>query len=247
MFQLYFARGLRTGISQTFRIQFAALRYGRPASHACRRLPLKTREQLYHTVKRSFLNDASNKVQLASIQRMVRNLSTSSTCHSEEGKLIYSGSLGNAVRGVKMFSYTSSGASLCVMPYILLQTGIGVQSLVLKGAFCGVIGFFTFLTPILLHIITKGYVVRLYHNQDTDTYTAVTYNVLLMEKKTVFRQSEVKIPSVSKMLTTFYADKKSMLVNPMLFPLPHDYNHLMGYDKPFSFDTEDLDDNPNKS
>ncbi|CAB1317480.1 unnamed protein product [Coregonus sp. 'balchen'] len=240
MFQLHFARGLRTGISQTFSIQLAALRIVRPATYA-------SQEQLYHTVERSFLNNASNEVQLTSIQRMVRSFCTSSTCHSEEGKLIYSGNLGNAVRGVKMFSYTSSGASLCVMPYILLKTGISVHGLVLKGAFCGVIGFFTFLTPILLHIITKGYVVRLYHNQDTDTYTAVTYNVLLMEKKTVFRQSEVKIPGVSKMFTTFYADKKSMLVNPMLFPLPHDYNHLMGYDQPFSFDTEDLDGNPNKS
>nr|XP_046178129.1 transmembrane protein 70, mitochondrial-like [Oncorhynchus gorbuscha] len=247
MFQHYFARGLRTAISQTFSIQFAALRNGRPATHACRRLPMKTKGYLNHAAKRSFLNDAAKKVQPASVLRMVCCFSTSSTNHSEEGTLIYSGNLGNSVRGVKMFSYTSSGASLCMMPYILLKTGISVQSLVLKGAFCGVIGFFTFLTPILLHIITKGYVVRLYHNHDTDTYTAVTYNILLMEKKTVFRQSEVKIPGVSKMFTTFYADKKSMLVNPMLFPLPHDYNHLMGYDQPFSFDTEDLNGKPNKS
>ncbi|CAB1326263.1 unnamed protein product [Coregonus sp. 'balchen'] len=216
MFQHHIARRLRTAISLKFSIQLAALRNGRPATHACRRLPLKTEEYLYHAAKRSFLNDTAKKVQPASVQQMVRCFST-------------------------------SGASLCMMPYILLKTGISVQSLVLKGAFCGVIGFFTFLTPILLHIITKGYVVRLYHNQDTDTYTAVTYNILLMEKKTVFCQSEVKIPGVSKMFTTFYADKKSMLVNPMLFPLPHDYNHLMGYDQPFSFDTEDLDGKPNKS
>ncbi|KAJ8012051.1 hypothetical protein DPEC_G00064670 [Dallia pectoralis] len=232
MFPNHFARGLRT-CSYTF----AGLHNLRPLTHACRRLII---EQFHQPTKRSFFNYAANKVHSPSIQHTVRSFSVSPSCQSEEGKLIYSGSLGNAVRGVKMFSYASSGASLGLMPLILMKYGIGVQGLVLKGAFCGVIGFFTFLTPVLLHLITRGYVVRLYHNSDTDTYTAVTYNVLLMEKKTVFRQSEVRIPGVSKMFTTFYANKKSMLVNPMLFPIPHDYNHLMGYDQPFSFDSEDM-------
>lgn len=140
-----------------------------------------------------------------------------------------------------MFSYSTSGASLFLMPHILLKTGLGVQSLALQIAFCGFIGFFTFLTPVLLHFITKGYVIRLYHNPDTDTYTAVTYSVFLTEKRTVFHQRQVRIPAVSKMFTTFYADKTSMLVNPDMFPIPQDYNHLMGYDKPFSFNTDDMD------
>ncbi|KAF7643336.1 hypothetical protein LDENG_00241540 [Lucifuga dentata] len=140
-----------------------------------------------------------------------------------------------------MFSYSTSGASLFLMPHILLKTGIGVQSLALQAAFCGVIGFFTFLTPVLLHLITKGYVVRLYHNADRDTYTAITYSVLLMEKRTIFHQKQVRIPAVSKMFTTFYADKTGLLVNPDMFPIPHDYNHLMGYDKPFTFHAEDTE------
>lgn len=140
-----------------------------------------------------------------------------------------------------MFSYSTSGASLFLMPHILLKTGLGVQSLALQIAFCGFISFFTFLTPVLLHFITKGYVIRLYHNPDTDTYTAVTYSVFLTEKRTVFHQRQVRIPAVSKMFTTFYADKTSMLVNPDMFPIPQDYNHLMGYDKPFSFNTDDMD------
>ncbi|KAL0966101.1 hypothetical protein UPYG_G00290950 [Umbra pygmaea] len=236
MLQQHVTRGLRrTSCS----IQRAVLQNEGSAIKTCRTVPLKIQEHIYHPAKGMFINHSANKVQLSSIKSMIRSFCTSSTCHSEEGKLIYSGNLGNAVRGVKMFSYTSSGASLCMMPYILLKTGIGVQSMMLKYAFCGIIGFFTFMTPVLLHLITKGYVVRLYHNQDTDTYTAVTYNVLLMEKKTVFHQSQVKIPGVSKMFTTFYANNRSMLVNPMLFPLPHDYNHLMGYDQPFTFEMED--------
>jgi len=136
---------------------------------------------------------------------------------------------------VKAFSYSTSGASLVFMPYTLLTSGLAVQSLAVKAAFCGVIGFFTFLTPTLLYFITKGYVVRLYHRPDTDTYTAVTYSLFLTEKRSVFRQRQVSVPSVSHMFTSFYADGRGLLVNPELFPLPQDYNHLMGYDRPFSF------------
>ncbi|KAI5093134.1 transmembrane protein 70, mitochondrial [Silurus meridionalis] len=159
---------------------------------------------------------------------------------TEDGNLIYTGNLGRAVLGVKFFSYSSSVFSLCVMPLVLMKTGIGVSSLAMKVAFCGFIGFFTFLTPVLLHLITKGYVVRLYHNQETDMYTVVTYSALLVEKKTVFHQSDVKVPDVSRMFTSFYAKNKSLLINPEMFHIPHDYNHLMGYDRPFSFDPDDI-------
>lgn len=125
------------------------------------------------------------------------------------------------------------------MPQILLETGLGVQSFALQAVFCGVVGFFTFLTPAILHYVTKGYVIRLYHDADRDTYTAVTYSVFLTEKRIGFHQRQVTIPAVSKMFTSFYADKMGLLVNPDRFPIPHDYNHLMGYDKPFAFDIED--------
>ncbi|KAM9791205.1 transmembrane protein 70, mitochondrial [Syngnathus typhle] len=153
---------------------------------------------------------------------------------SDDGNLIYTGSLRTAVLGVKLFSYSTSGASLCLMPQIFLKTGLGVQGLALQVAFCGIIGFFTFLTPVLLHFVTKGYVIRLYHNPDQDTYTAVTYSVFLTERRTVFHQKQVTTPAVSKMFTTFYANNTGLLVNPDLFLLPQDYNHLMGYDKPFT-------------
>ncbi|KAI4887539.1 hypothetical protein NFI96_017113 [Prochilodus magdalenae] len=204
-------------------------------------LPLN-RDLLLHADRRTFLKAGENKVQLYTCGRCF----SSQPVSPEDGVLIYSGNLGKAVLGVKFFSYSTSMFSLCVMPYILTKTGIGADSLAMKVAFCGFIGFFTFLTPVLLHVITKGYVVRLYHNRDTDMYTAITYSALLVEKKTVFHQSDVKIPDVSKMFTSFYAKKRSMLVNPMLFALPHDYNHLMGYDQPFSFDLDDIN-KPDKS
>lgn len=248
MYNIYNAPGLRSFISKTFynvNVQLSAVGNRRYFSLACcQRVLLRNQEHCWtHAAdRRSLLSGVIKQVPPSISQSLCRPrcLSTSLKHHTEEGKLIYTGNLGKAVVGVKMFSYSSSGFSLCMMPYILLKTGLGVKSLALQVAFCGFIGFFTFLTPVLLHLITKGYVARLYHHADTDTYTAVTYNVFLMETKTVFGQEQVRIPGVSKMFTTFYADTKPLLVNPDLFPLPHDYNHLMGYDKPFSFPLDDV-------
>ncbi|XP_038245076.1 transmembrane protein 70, mitochondrial [Dermochelys coriacea] len=170
----------------------------------------------------------------------VRCFSTSSfNGQPEDGRLVYTGNLAKTVLGVKFFSYSTSIFSFCMMPYIIFKTGIGVESVILQTAFYGIVGFFTFITPVTLHLLTKGYVVRLYHKAETDTYTAITYNAILAEKRTVFHQRDVKVPDISKMFTTFYAKTKSMLVNPMLFTYPQDYNHLMGYDKPFYFDLKE--------
>uniref|UniRef100_A0A3B4E6W5 Uncharacterized protein n=1 Tax=Pygocentrus nattereri TaxID=42514 RepID=A0A3B4E6W5_PYGNA len=149
-----------------------------------------SRGLVLHALRRTFLKPGVNEVQPYIYGRCF----SSQPVSPEDGVLIYTGNLGKAVLGVKFFSYSTSMFSLCVMPYVLTKTGLGASSLAMKVAFCGFIGFFTFLTPALLHLITKGYVVRLYHNKDTDMYTAVTYSVLLMEKKTVFHQSDVKIP-----------------------------------------------------
>ncbi|NP_001012866.1 transmembrane protein 70, mitochondrial precursor [Gallus gallus] len=179
--------------------------------------------------------------EVASFQGVaVRSLSTSAPSdHPEHGRLVYKGNLAKAVLGVRFFSYSTSIFNLFMAPYLMLKTGIGFDSLFLQAAFYGLIGFFTFVTPVTLHILTKGYVIRLYYKEEMDTYTAITYNAILAEKATVFHQKDVKIPDITKMFTTFYAKTKSMLVNPTLFPDPQDYNRLMGYDKAFCFDFEE--------
>ncbi|KFP25195.1 hypothetical protein N325_05455, partial [Colius striatus] len=170
----------------------------------------------------------------------VRSLCTSAPHeHPEHGRLVYKGNLAKAVLGVKFFSYSTSIFNLFTMPYIMLKTGVGFDSLLGQAAFYGVVAFFTFVTPVTLHVLTKGYVVRLYYKDEVDTYTAITYNAILAEKATVFHRKDVKIPDISKMFTTFYAKTKSMLVNPSLFPNPQDFNHLMGHDMSLYFDFEE--------
>ncbi|EPQ16911.1 Transmembrane protein 70, mitochondrial [Myotis brandtii] len=158
---------------------------------------------------------------------------------SEDRRLFYTGNLAQTVFGVKCFSYSTSAISLTFLPYIFAQNNVVFGSLPLQILFYGIIGSFTVITPVLLHLVTKGYVIRLYHEATTDTYKAITYNVLLSETSTVFHQNDVKIPNSTHLFTTFYAKTKSLLVNPGLFPNPKDYDHLMGYDKPFTFDMEE--------
>ncbi|XP_068197053.1 transmembrane protein 70, mitochondrial [Antennarius striatus] len=193
--------------------------------------------------KASFTGAATRIQPTLDARRSLLNLNYKWTCpsircvsanHSENGNLIYTGNLGRAVRGVKLLSLSSSAISLVLMSKVVLLTDFESQAL--QIIFMGVASFFCFLIPIFLHLVTKGYIVRLYHNPDSDNYTAITYSLFLIEKKTMFHQSQVRIPPVSKMFTTFYGGRLGLLVNPDLFPLPHDYNHLMGYDKPFTFD-----------
>ncbi|NXN99143.1 TMM70 protein, partial [Rhinopomastus cyanomelas] len=173
--------------------------------------------------------------QVTSFQRVaVRSLCTASPPeHPEHGRLVYKGNMAKAVLGVRFFSYSTSILNMLMVPYLMLHSSIGSDSVLIQAAFYGLIGFFTFVTPVTLHVLTKGYVIRLYYRDDEDTYTAITYNAILAEKATVFHQKDVKVPDITKMFTTFYAKTKSMLVNPMLFPNAKDYNHLMGYDKGF--------------
>uniref|UniRef100_A0A2R8ZGM5 Transmembrane protein 70 n=1 Tax=Pan paniscus TaxID=9597 RepID=A0A2R8ZGM5_PANPA len=152
---------------------------------------------------------------------------------SEDGRLIYTGNMARAVFGVKCFSYSTSLIGLTFLPYIFTQNNAISESVPLpvQIIFYGIMGSFTVITPVLLHFITKGYVIRLYHEATTDTYKAITYNAMLAETSTVFHQNDVKIPDAKHVFTTFYAKTKSLLVNPVLFPNREDYIHLMGYDK----------------
>ncbi|XP_075069765.1 transmembrane protein 70, mitochondrial [Mixophyes fleayi] len=215
----------------------SVVRRGPGSTRSC--LRFLVRDTVQSSARRSLLPPGQVTVLDFKLARFV--CTSSAPANNDQGCLVYTGNLAKAVIGVKFFSYSTSMASLFILPFIMVKSGIGTDNLALQIAFFSVVGFFTFVTPVTLHFITKGYVARLYHNRDRDLYTAVTYNAFLMEKRTVFSTEDVEIPGISKMFTTFYAKKKSMLVNPALFSNPWDYHHLMGYDKPFSFNPEELD------
>ncbi|KAJ8919951.1 hypothetical protein NQ315_006480 [Exocentrus adspersus] len=133
-----------------------------------------------------------------------------------------------------MFSLSSSLVGIIAQPFLyqeIASTG-NVPIIIASYSF---IGFFTVVTPILLHLITRKYITHLDYNPESNTYTARTVNFFCMTKETEFKAEEVVVPDVPGMFTTFVAKGKAMFLDPRLFDQPEHYAKIMGYDKPIDF------------
>lgn len=80
-----------------------------------------------------------------------------------------------------MFSLTTSIAGLIAQPLILNQAATFGSIPMLLGI-CSFVGFFTFVTPALLHIITKRYVIEMEYNKNIGTYHAHVLTFFLRRK-----------------------------------------------------------------
>ncbi|XP_043278445.1 transmembrane protein 70 homolog, mitochondrial isoform X3 [Venturia canescens] len=110
------------------------------------------------------------------------------------------------------------------------------------GGVCLVFGFFAFVTPLLLHLITKRYVVYVDYNPLTDSYIATTYSIFVQKKEIEFKPEDVKLPEISEMLTSCFVKGIPMFMDVQNFTNIDHYKRIMGFDKPmdFSFPTEDM-------
>ncbi|XP_055913989.1 transmembrane protein 70 homolog, mitochondrial [Eupeodes corollae] len=162
-----------------------------------------------------------------------RTFASAKTPESDE-TLIYHGSLAPRMKAVKIFSLTTSLTGLAAQP-ILMEQGMKIGGTGMAVALCTVAGFFTFVTPLLLHFITKKYVTEIHYNAKTDEYTATTISILLYKIKTKFRPSDVTVPDVPGMFTSFKVKNKPLFIEPTLFDNTDHYVKIMGYDKPIDF------------
>ncbi|CAK1547088.1 unnamed protein product [Leptosia nina] len=132
-------------------------------------------------------------------------------------------------------------AGLVAQPILIKEAStIGSTSLLI--ALCSVVGFFTFITPILLHIITKKYVTEIHYDPDTSTYKATTYNFFIMPKQVEFTPDDVIVPDIPGMFTTMSAKGKNLFIEARHFNDPLHYAKIMGYDKPLDFKLGETDD-----
>jgi len=146
---------------------------------------------------------------------------------------IYRGILATQIKLVKGFSLTTSLISLSCQPvlYYTLQSGSEKPMALMlgMGAF---MSFFTFATPLLVHYVSKKYVTEMYYNRVTDTYTAITYSLFLRKNQIKFRSSEVHVPDIPGMFTTFKARNVPLFVESGQFYSIYHYGKIMGYEKP---------------
>lgn len=127
----------------------------------------------------------------------------------QENKLerIYYGPLTPQIRAVKIFSVTSSAAGLAAQPFILREAST-IGSTPLLVAICSVVGFFTFVTPLLLHFITKKYVTEIHYDPETSAYKATTINFFIAPKQ---------VSSFRICLFVLYSNKNVYVVLPLVY------------------------------
>lgn len=99
--------------------------------------------------------------------------------YPESSELIYEGKFGSRIKRVKLFSLTTSAMGLAAQP-VLFQKGMEMSGYGLGSALCGIAAVFTFITPVLLHLVTKKYVIELRYDPKTDEYVATTISLFLM-------------------------------------------------------------------
>ncbi|KAJ8948348.1 hypothetical protein NQ318_019333 [Aromia moschata] len=123
---------------------------------------------------------------------------------------IYYGLLTPQIRAVKMFSLSSSLVGILAQPFLYKEIAATGNVPVIVAAY-SFIGFFTVVTPVLLHLITK----KIHYTE--------------------FKSTEVRVPEVPGMFTTFCAKGKALFLDPVRSEYPEHYARIMGYDKPIDF------------
>lgn len=175
------------------------------------------------------------------VSRQLRNFSIVMQDLMEIGNS-FKGTLTPNVKSVKVFSLTTSFAGLIAQPVLYEQAAKLGSSTPVIVAICGFVGFFTFVTPFLLHVITKRYVTELHYDTLTKEYIATIITFFLLKKQVRFKVEDVHVPELPGMFTSFLVNQKgstkkpiALFVDPKLFEDPAHYVKLMGYDKPIDF------------
>ncbi|KAK3929057.1 Transmembrane protein 70-like protein, mitochondrial [Frankliniella fusca] len=170
---------------------------------------------------------------------------TSSHCfvksheHGQENRkpiIVYQGRMETQIRRTKLFSFSTTIIGLAVQPMLYNQ----VTSLPVLIVTCSIAGFFTFITPFLLHQLVKKYVNHVSYNEENDTYYAHCTTFLFQERKIPFRAGDGKIPDNGGMFTTMEVKGVPMMLELNLFDKEH-LIRVLGYDKPLNIEHERLD------
>lgn len=122
------------------------------------------------------------------------------------GKLIYEGQLAKKIILLKCVSITSSTGIGGSLGYLYWKKGFSVA--------LGGMGFLSmpfFMSPILITWFFKRYITKLYYDQETDTYAAHHYGLLLNKKVCTFKKEEVKISK--SMLNTFTVGRRPFFLH----------------------------------
>ena len=148
--------------------------------------------------------------------------------------VIYTGTLARYVRIVKVFSLSTSVAGICLQPFI--YTKVSALPVVLAVAVGGFASFFIFLTPVLLHLISKRYVTQMTLDSHTGEYTATTYTFFLRKKIHRFTADDVAVPNVPGLFTSVRVHGVPLFIDRDLFTDRRYFVELFKYADPLEWE-----------
>lgn len=159
--------------------------------------------------------------------------------HVTGSSLIYMGPIRKAIHVTKFMSLTSSAVGLALQPTLISQaTTVHPVVAVAIGSF---VGFFTYVTPFLIHWMTKRYVVEMYFDAQNQTFECYTLTFFLRHKRLQFQASDVVIPDIPGPFTSIMVRDTPLLIDPKHFTDVEAYKLLMGYDKPLDLKLSNRD------
>lgn len=100
------------------------------------------------------------------------------------GESVYKGKYVSQIMRVKLFSMMTSIFGASVQP-MLWQKGLEVSGVGVGITVCSLVGIFTFVTPVLLHLVVRKYVFDILYNKEKDEYTAITISPLMFRKMVI--------------------------------------------------------------
>lgn len=196
--------------------------------------------RVYYVTSSRLLSTASSKVDRATKQfaesgnGIKPKLECERNNQSGDTNVIYVGTLARHVRIVKVFSLSTSVAGICLQPFI--YTKLSALPVVLAVAVGGFASFFIYLTPWLLHLVSKRYVTQITLDPVTAEYTATTYTFFLRKKVHRFTAGDVSVPNVPGLFTSIRVRGVPLFIDRDLFTDRRHFVQLFKYTDPLEWE-----------
>ena len=136
----------------------------------------------------------------------------------DKGKLVYVGPMAVKVKAIKILSVSTSAIALSFMPFINVQIAVG-----------SVLSCLLILQPILIHLLNKRYVTWIYYKEETNQFTASTYNFIGRSIDHVFTPGDIEY-YLHGLFSSVKIRGKPLLIDAESFFDKKMYMRMMRYD-----------------
>lgn len=144
---------------------------------------------------------------------------------------MYTGNFNTGVTLAKAFSLSSSALGLCLLPWLNAEMSSG--GLIFRVAMTSAAGFFILITPVIIHFIAKQYVMAMFWEKKTNTFSAVKLNFFAQQKLFKFTPDQIE-NTVSNPLCTMKVGENGFLMDTdeLMDTNLEAYVAFMRYDEP---------------